>query len=324
MKTPNISIALCTYNGEKYLQEQLDSFVRQTLLPYELVACDDCSSDSTVEILEDFSKTAPFPVRIFRNEHNFGLIKNFSKAASLCTGEYVAFSDQDDIWLPDKLEACFRAMEQAEKKYGADIPLLVHSDLSLIDSTNHIITKSFMKLKRMKHEASDPLRTLLIRNFVSGCTSLCNKALLRESLPFPEVMMNHDGWVAMIAASRGKILFIPEPKVLRRIHESNVTGLSSSPYKIREFIKRRLNPGKADANLLGLLNQAKELQKRLTELSSKIPPYLNRYINALQKGGVINAFMVMFSLKARAQGLIPNLPFYYFIAKGNHIKLINK
>ena len=307
-----ISIALCTYNGEKYLKEQLDSFVQQTLSPCELVVCDDSSSDSTIAILEEFSRTAPFPVRIFRNEHTLGLIKNFSKAASLCRGEYVAFSDQDDIWLPDKLEACFQMIKKAELEYGKDIPLLVHSDLCLIDTENHIIAPSCMKVRHVRNVDIDPLKTLLVRNYISGCTSLGNRILLKESLPFPDVIMNHDGWCALIAASRGKILFIQEAKILYRQHASNVTGragyislitlLKSFKSILAESVVRNgylitllkstksilkkggLTPGWAIPILVGVLDQAKELEKHLSDLSCEVPPLLKSYVDALQGG----------------------------------------
>ena len=103
-KPLTISIAMCTYNGERFLQEQLDSFLAQTRLPDELVVCDDGSQDGTVAILEAFAAQAPFPVRLFINPQNLGFSKNFEKAISLCQGDIIALSDQDDVWLPEKLE----------------------------------------------------------------------------------------------------------------------------------------------------------------------------------------------------------------------------
>ena len=329
-KHSRISIALCTYNGEKYLKQQLDSYVKQTMHPYELIACDDASSDLTVNILEEFSHTAPFPVRIFRNKNTLGLIKNFSQAASLCTGDYVAFSDHDDIWLSDRLEACFHMMRTAEYTYGADIPLLVHSDLCLIDAENHVITPSGMRIRRMSHIDIDPLKTLLIRNFVSGCTSLCNRVLINESLPFPDVLSNHDGWIALVAASRGKILYIPEPKVLYRQHASNASGRAGPLMNIKAMMTKVLIAVKERRwlNSLGIRTmlllhyQAKELQKHLIELSVEVPPCLNSFVDVLQKGGMLNTFKLMFIMKVRQPELISNVFFFFVIANGNHIKFL--
>src|SRR5262249_10160572 len=101
---PKISIALCTYNGAKYLSSQLESYLAQTCLPDEVVVCDDCSQDETVTILNDFAIRAPFPVRILVNDQNLGSTKNFEKSISLCSGEIIFLSDQDDVWMPNKIE----------------------------------------------------------------------------------------------------------------------------------------------------------------------------------------------------------------------------
>lgn len=318
---PRISIALCTYNGEKYLLQQLNSFLEQTLLPFELVACDDASSDSTCKILEEFSHKAPFPVRIVQNVHNLGLRKNFSQAAGLCSGQYTAFSDQDDIWFPDKLEQCYLLMRKAEEEYGTDKPLLIHSDLSLINAENRMIAPSCMKVLHMRHEHIDPLKTLLVRNFVFGCTSLCNRKLMEESIPFPDVITNHDGWCALIAASHGRIIFHPTALVLYRQHESTVTDSATSPYNIRSLFKR-LNPKRNDTAMLGFLYQAVELEKRLNDISCPVPSYLRIYIRALQEGGLLSAIRVVLFMRIRTQGIIPNILFFFRISRGSYIKYI--
>ena len=122
-----ISIALCTYNGEKFLQAQLDSIEQQTLLPDELVVCDDCSSDGTIDILEKFRKRASFPVHIHPNKINLGSTQNFEKTIRLCTGDIIALSDQDDVWRPNKLERLKDAL-QANPDAG-----YVFSDAELVD-----------------------------------------------------------------------------------------------------------------------------------------------------------------------------------------------
>jgi glycosyltransferase involved in cell wall biosynthesis len=324
---PKISIALCTYNGEKYLKEQFESFLRQKLLPHEIVVCDDVSTDSTVKILEDFSRTAPFPVRIYQNDHNIGLTKNFSKAASLCTGEYVAFSDQDDIWLPDRLDACCHKMKEAELEYGTDIPLLVYSDLSIIDSEGHFVGPSFMRHQNMWHSDPDPLGRLLAQNTVSGSTALCNKTLMHDCMPFPEVITNHDGWFALVAASCGKILFIPETQVLYRKHDSNVVG--ASPRRginlrfIARYIKREFFLTSNPIDIIfpptkHYLHQAKELQTRLKERNRRSPAILNIFIDALEKGGVKSTLILLMN-NIRPYGLIKSLIYYHRIARRLHL-----
>jgi len=318
---PRISISLCTYNGEKYLQEQLDSFLRQIVQPFELVACDDGSTDSTFDILEQFSLKAPFKVRLFRNKENTGLTRNCSQALSLCIGDYIAFSDQDDVWLPDRLKKCYDAIQHEEHRYSPETPLLVHSDRCLIDENGHIIASSTMDAFSMRHEGVDPLKMLLARNFVSGSTCFCNKSLRERSLPFPEHIIYPDWWLAVIAASTGRLSFIPEATILYRKHEFNITGLRKTLFSLRE-IRKQLNPQEGISGMLKLLHQAKELDRRLRHLSLEIPPYFPLYINALQKGGIVNAFKVLFLMRIRTQGLLPNIRFFYRIARGRHIKFI--
>src|SRR5215470_8302349 len=104
MRGPAISVAMCTYNGARFLAEQLGSLAAQSRLPDELVVCDDGSTDESAEIVKDFARHAPFPVRLEVNEENLGATKNFEKAIGLCRGEVIALSDQDDVWYPKKLE----------------------------------------------------------------------------------------------------------------------------------------------------------------------------------------------------------------------------
>ena len=220
----------------------------------------------------------------------------------------------------------------AEEKYGPDIPLLVHSDLSLIDEENHVIAPSHMIVKRWKHSDIDPLKTLLVQNYVSGCTMLCNRLLIKKSLPFPDVLMNHDGWIAMIAASIGKILFIPEATVLYRQHENNVTGRARPLFIlniegiIQTIIKAsrriQLNTDWIVRILVQLHHQAKALKQRLIDLSCDVPPYLNSFIDTLQKGGVLKTLNLMLFLKVRQPGFSPNLIQFYIIARGLQVKFL--
>src|SRR5919199_6162917 len=115
MDRQRVSVAMCTYNGERYLQEQLDSIAAQTCLPDELVVCDDRSSDRTLEIIQIFKSKVSFPVHLHINPENLGTIKNFEKAISLCTGDIIVLSDQDDVWKPHKVETILQAFAKNTK-----------------------------------------------------------------------------------------------------------------------------------------------------------------------------------------------------------------
>jgi Glycosyl transferase family 2 len=124
-----VSVALTTYNGQAYLEAQLDSLARQTLLPAELVVCDDCSTDSSVAMLETFAGNAPFPVHLHRNPTQLGVLENFHRAFSLCSSPFIAYCDQDDVWAPDKLERCQIALMQPRVVLASHRSRLTDSEL---------------------------------------------------------------------------------------------------------------------------------------------------------------------------------------------------
>src|SRR5262245_39471269 len=132
-----ISIALCTYNGTKYLSSQLESYLAQTCPPDEVVVCDDCSQDETVSTLNEFAERAPFPVRIFVNERNLGSTKNFEKAISLCSGDIIFLSDQDDAWASNKIE---RIVEEFDRDSEVG---MVFSNAELVDETMQPLGSNF-------------------------------------------------------------------------------------------------------------------------------------------------------------------------------------
>lgn len=214
---------MCTYNGERFLQEQLDSFLHQTRLPNELVICDDCSTDNTVHLLGNFAAKAPFPVRIIINPINLGFIKNFEKAISLCQGDIICLSDQDDVWLSEKLallENCFKA----SPSLGA-----VFTDAFLVDeelrpSGWHLWdTIRFPPAQRKRFNSGQAFAILLNHNVVTGAT-LGFRAHLKELvLPIPASWI-HDAWIAILSAAASEIAYIQTPLIKYRQHAGNQIG----------------------------------------------------------------------------------------------------
>lgn len=208
---PLISIAMATHNGEKYLKEQLDSIYAQTYKNIEVIVTDDCSADRTVEVLEQYSKS--HGLQYFVNEENMGYVKNFEKAISLCTGEFIALCDQDDVWRPDKLEKLY-------KNIGSN--LLIHSDAKLIDEDGNIFSESYTNKAHKKFRKNT--YEYFFSNDVTGCTTLFKKELLAFALPFPEGMLAHDWWLAICASKEGSIKYFNEPLISYRQHTSNQIG----------------------------------------------------------------------------------------------------
>ena len=208
-----------TYNGGKYLREQLDSIYAQTLLPDEVVVVDDCSTDDTIEILEEYR--VKYGLKYFRNEHNLGYNKNFEKAITLCSGDYIALSDQDDIWLPSKIEKCYNVL----KDIDADTPSLV----SCFSSTNKEILDSNKQTTKgvigsWKHNLS--------RYTSQGCTLMFNKKLLEFIIPFHSGIM-YDAYIGYIASLLGNRFYIGDELMYYRIHDNNSFSANKSSKKER-------------------------------------------------------------------------------------------
>jgi glycosyltransferase involved in cell wall biosynthesis len=220
-----ISVAMATYNGEKYLREQIDSILCQTLKPDEIVICDDCSSDTTQNIVSEYQSRFPQLFRIVFNEKNLGYIKNFEKALKLCSGDLIALSDQDDVWLPNKLEILSKNIAQN---------LLIHSDAYLIDKNGDITHTSYNKTANK----DITFNTLLFCNSVTGCTCMMNKKILTYFDTFPDTIP-HDYWLALIAAYHNALTYFPMPLIQYRQHETNVLA-SGGKSKNKHSIKNKL------------------------------------------------------------------------------------
>jgi len=236
-----ISIAMATFNGEQYLSEQIESILNQTHTNLQIIICDDCSTDSTPRILETYAMREP-RITVYFNDINFGLVKNFEKALSLCTAEYIALADQDDIWEKNKITCLL-----------ADIggSLLIHSDATLIDSHGTIIRNSYTHYSKKNLEKD--IYSYIIENNVTGCTALFSRELLTYALPFPENILVHDWWLALCAYKHGTITYLDQPLVRYRQHESNQIGASNSA-KIHSFDQREKAYKKTSLFLRTLLN----------------------------------------------------------------------
>ncbi|MCI5208690.1 MAG: glycosyltransferase family 2 protein [Candidatus Electrothrix sp. ATG2] len=220
-----ISIAMATYNGAQYLQEQLDSFLVQTRHPDELLVCDDCSSDSTVTILETFRKQASFAVHIYRNEVTIGYIKNFEKAIASCKGEIIFLSDQDDVWFPEKIFE----MTEYFKAYP-DIHVLL-ADMVLTDAMLHPTLYTQLSSIRSLQITPDV--------FVTGCGTAVRREWLELALPIPADLATHDNWIHRLGLALGVRALYEQPLQYYRRHEdnsSNWIASSTSTLKVLDYL----------------------------------------------------------------------------------------
>ena len=224
MKKPLVSIALCTYNGAAYLGQQLDTLVAQTYQNLEIVVVDDCSTDNTWDILSGYSTRYP-QFKVYKNEYNLGFVKNFERAATLCTGELIALCDQDDLWLPEKIELQVNTIKDN---------ILVYHDSEFIHEDGTSMGKKVSD--RMNFYGGDKPEAFLFFNCVSGHTILMKRELLNEALPLKQGYF-HDWWLAYVATNMGTIDFIAQCLVKYRQHDksdTNMLGLTreTDNYKI--------------------------------------------------------------------------------------------
>jgi glycosyltransferase involved in cell wall biosynthesis len=226
-----VSVALCTYNGSRFLGEQLRSIAEQTTLPCELIICDDGSTDSTPEIVGVFADEAPFPVHFLRNETTLGSTKNFEKALRLCSGDAIALCDQDDLWHKDKIECLARVLENEPDVGG------VFSDALLVDENSEPMSKSLWETKRftsrrqaaVNDRRSAPL-SLLDRNEVTGATFLFRSVFVQAVTPIPSEWV-HDAWIALLIATQAQLRALPARLVSYRLHSAQQIGIKPAAWR---------------------------------------------------------------------------------------------
>jgi len=214
-----VSVVIATYNGERFLEQQINSVLAQTIKPAEIVVCDDDSTDNTIAILEKFSTN--HQLKYYRNTKRMGVVENFKKAVSLATpGNYIALCDQDDIWLPQKIEKSIEALSKIDDGIS---PAMIYSDLILIDSDEHLLNPSVdNELGHDKYHHC--LETLLFGNFVLGCTVMMNESMRKFFSDIPKnKAFNHDTWITLIAFTFGKVSRLNQPYIMYRSHADNVT-----------------------------------------------------------------------------------------------------
>ncbi|SEG09966.1 Glycosyl transferase family 2 [Thalassococcus halodurans] len=223
---PRVSIAMASYNGSKYIVNQLQSFAAQRRLPDEVVVCDDRSTDGTFDLLQKFQKKAPFEVRLHQNDQNIGYSKNFAKALSLCSGDVIFISDQDDFWQPSKIEFILKVFENEPKTQ------LVVNDMVLTDT--NLTPTPYTQLGNILAAGGKA------DEFYSGCCMALRRPLLDLATPFPENFFAHDNWINHLAVPLGVRSLISKPLQLYRRHDQNASNwMLSSPTGVSQFSRAR-------------------------------------------------------------------------------------
>lgn len=277
-----IQILLPTYNGASYLDALLNSLSRQTLQDFTLIARDDGSTDTTLSILKKWQEELE-NFTLLEDQEHLGIVGGINRLLAESDAPYLLFCDQDDVWKEDKIEKSLNAMVEGEITYGQKTPLLVHTDLEVVDSTLHQINPSFTRYAGLHPTRKPFFDRLLHRNFVTGCTVMINHSLKQLSTPLPSDCVMHDWWIALCAAAFGEILYLDEPSVCYRQHGGNTLGATPrfSWRHLKKISKRLLNP--SNAHDQKRLCQAQIFYERFEEqLDSCRKKTLEGYIRKMQ------------------------------------------
>ena len=233
---PVIEILMATWNGERFIEEQLSSLFSQSFQDFRLIVRDDGSSDSTPDIVEQYRIRYPDRVVIRKNPSRQGPCRTFSLLAEESSAPYVAFCDQDDVWRRDKLELSIAAMKAVEAERGAGTPVLVFSDMAIVDDELRVIAPSLWTLGRINPDRAS-LGAMLVQNLVTGCTALANRSLILKASPIPQGATMHDTWLGLTAVVFGILQPLHETTVQYRQHGGSVVGAGGG-WRAGNLLKR--------------------------------------------------------------------------------------
>lgn len=234
--TDSVEVLLATYNGAAYISEQIDSILAQNDPHVTITVRDDGSTDETPRILLEYQTRYPKRIQVLPTAQNLGTLGNFAHLLDASTAAYVMFSDQDDVWVSTKISQSLAAMKDLESRHGEDRPLLVHTDLSVVDEHLRLIHDSYRSYTRLDPHKGIRWSRLLTQNAVTGCTMLANRPLVALAAPIPEAAVMHDWWLALVAAAFGAIGYVAKPTILYRQHQSNSVG--AMRYGVADFLLR--------------------------------------------------------------------------------------
>ena len=258
---PQVEILMATYNGEKYIGEQIESILSQSYTNWNIRISDDCSKDKTAEIIKKYAEEYPEKIEIIENKSPSGSAKNnFFRLLGISTGEYIMCCDQDDIWKPKKIENTLKKLLEAEEETSKNTPILVFTDLTVVDENMAVINPSFGAMSKLNCENTE-INGLLLQNTVTGCTTMFNKAacdLAKKAEHFEKITM-HDGWLALIAAFFGRLVYLDEQTINYRQHTDNSVGAKSvtSPSYIFNKLFKNNN---LKESMAAMVTQAREFR----------------------------------------------------------------
>lgn len=293
MQSPKAEILMSTYNGAKYLHEQIESILCQTYINWKLIIRDDGSTDGSQEIINEYAAKFSEKITVLTdNDGNLGYKKSFLKLLEYSTADYILFADQDDFWFPEKIEKSLQLIIEKEGNYK-NIPILVCCDLSICDEDLTIIEKSYYK--HLNFNPNFGQQMILLASILHGCAFIFNRKLKEETLrlfdintkPDDFIIKGHDNLLSVVAAIKGKIFYLNEPLLNHRIHDQNKIGFVKEVQKIdfymmiKTILKYAFRNRAYRENYYG--NKIKEnqeiIQKIIDSSNDIIPEEYNVFLN---------------------------------------------
>ena len=311
-------ILMSTFNGAAFIREQIQSIQMQSFDSWNLIIRDDSSVDNTVAIIQEIARSDKRISLLNQLNRNLGPTRSFDLLidhAIKLDPDYLMFADQDDFWEPWKLARTLDLMKTTERQGPDGIPVLVHTDLQVVDSHLKLISPSYLKHQNMHNAGDRSFQVLLSQNFITGCTVMVNKPLISVAQPIHDGAIIHDWWYGLCAATTGAIAFDETPSIRYRQHTDNVYG-SAGFFKMLFSVKNlQFYLSRKKSNYLGSYIQDLSLRDRLTTTNYRDSDkfrLLDQYVRSGTKTGV---FRVFFAIKSGIfqQGLLRNLLYFLML-----------
>ena len=320
LNSKTVTILMATYNGEKYISQQIESIINQTFTNWKLLIRDDGSTDNTKKKLYEYEERDSRIMVMKDKLGNLGQCLNFNELMKNSESySYVMFSDQDDVWLTTKVEESITEIKRIESIHGTETSIAVYTNYNIVDDKLDYINIAYSKIDLKKY---DPIANrLLIQNWLMGCTMIINNKLLKYSLEIPIESDNHDNWIALIASMTGCVRYLDKITMLHRVHSNNVTtNCETTNIKNRiKRVKKRFNENEKTFLKRERLNFliAQHLENHITSFENKS---LNNYGKILKMRGIKSAIFA-FKNKYYATNKFQTILFYtqLIIRKNNLI-----
>lgn len=302
-----IAILMATYNGEEYVGEQLDSILNQTFKDWTLYVHDDGSSDGTMRVVKRYASQYPNKIVVIDGPSTGGAKTNFFYLMNEVVVDYIMFSDQDDFWLPQKIEKTYKKCLELEDSH-TDEPIAIFTDLKVVDKDLNVLSEKMSSYQTLKMDNTD-INKLMIQNVVTGCTMMINRSCRDMSLKckdYDQVIM-HDWWCALVASYFGRIGYVDESLILYRQHGDNSVG--AKDVHDATYIKSKLRHGKEQRQ--SLLNTQKQI-KYFAAVYDIDAPYMVEYSN-LASNGKLHKIAFLAKNHIWKSGLVRNIGLLWFV-----------